>query len=110
MNNKELKFIDLPNDMIAYIFSFVLIEKVQTIRSYSIENNVRWLCDKKDRFIKSYNNNNNSFVFARYVVVFLSTLSLVHPKIRFIMKSQCVFVAKEEWYFKQSFFCHLKKK
>ncbi len=117
MNNKELilkgcnyipaRFIKLPKDVLSYILSIVILEDISCILYGGFGETINWLCDERNCFLKQYSSNHVGYGKSGFAVI--QEVSLIHPRIRTILKSQCVFCTNG-WYFKRSFFDVLKKK
>ncbi len=101
-------FITLPNEIIQYIFGFVINDWFYENEDFAYDIRKQgflfFVCDTKrcfstDTYCRTASN--------------LSTLSLIHPKIRKILKKCCGFNCNDyrnHFYFKRSLFLFIRDK
>ncbi len=80
----SVSFLDLPKELKIYILSLhFVIHAFESPTNSNLPVIVDWACDDEYQF-KSYNNINRHPTFLRM-------MSLIHPSIRSLLKSMCIF-------------------
>ncbi len=103
-------FLDLPKDVLSCILSFVICDYTALLCEESYNYGIDWLCcdDSSAHFQSWYDPLDWGPIFtAPKLIRCLVEMSLIHPKIRSLLKSHCVFIDRH-WYFKRSFFLNIK--
>ncbi len=95
--NGKVTLLDLPKDILGSILSYIICDFVSRSLRLSYGRAIEWMCDRRNVFW------NLGGFYGEYIS---HNLSVIHPKIRKILKSQCVFKTKS-WYMKRSFFVHI---